>query len=134
MSLVSKTNRRLSSPENIKIPAKFNNDFEVMIFFGEIIRTMFDMFKILKSSENVTELNNDYTTVGSETLIAANTITITLNINPNDQEKVKIKNINGITTIKSDKKIDGFNKLYITEKYDAPTLIYLSNKDQWFII
>lgn len=135
MSLVNKTGRRINSPENIKIPYKFNADFETMVFFRELKQNLFEVFKILKGAGSIKEVSSDYETLGTELILVSETLTITLRDNPEDQEVVTIKNIGGVTTINGNsKKIDGNNYLYITNKYDSPKLIYLSKFDEWFIV
>jgi hypothetical protein len=133
-SLKEIANLRLGSPENIKIPMKYNENIEDIVFFGEIKSNLSQIYRILNSTLEIIELDDDYITDSNDLLIAKKTLTITLNANPLDQEKVQIKNIGGITTIKGNNKlIDGCDKLIINNKYDAPTLIYIESVDQWFI-
>lgn len=133
MSLKNISGRKAASPQTINIPAKYNNP-EDSVLFREIKNRMYELWAIIKSDSSVTPIDSDYTTEGSGIFLATNSITITLNDSPANQEKVQIKNTGGIITIDGNgKNIDGSQTLIVDKVWDAPTIIYLQDQDQWYL-
>lgn len=135
MSLKSQTKKALRPPLTNKVPKSLLKDFETAVFFENTNLILHELATIVSSETQVTLVESDYTTDGSDILIADSTLTITLNDLPIDQETVKIKNIGGITTIDGNTRmIDGSEQLIINNKYDAPTITYIKSKDAWYIL
>jgi len=89
----------------------------------------------VSDSTNVLLLSEDYTSRGSQKLVAVEAITLTLNYRPGDGETVTIKRTNGDVVINGNGRLiddAGIQTIYI--EYTSLTLVYAKPVDKWLVI
>lgn len=135
MSIKNKTGRKLDSPMLNKVPKSLSQNFEQATYLETLNMNLYQMYAILNDTTSMTSLDDDYTTIGSELLIATENVTITLNATPKDEEEVTIKNASGLIEVNGNGvNIDGSETAIISTLWDSITIIYIEDNKQWFII